>query len=136
MAAQSYLLAARRFYQCGGSLLSFVAVSKGKVWYRDGSDQIITTNTAMKRKILERYLFHIAKKIRDWLLFDRKKGILGWLFICLSWIASLLSVQPSYLPLKYPELLQNVFFVVTVLSMLVAVYFIRAAERSRDESSI
>lgn len=90
----------------------------------------------MKRKILERYLFHIAKTIRDWLLFDRKKGILGWLFICLSWIASLLSVQPSYLPLKYPELLQNVLFVVTVLSMLVAVYFIRAAERSRDESSI
>jgi predicted membrane channel-forming protein YqfA (hemolysin III family) len=90
----------------------------------------------MKRKILERYLLHIATKIRDWFLFDRKKGILGWLFIGLSWLASLLSVQPPYLPLKYPELLQNVFFVVTVLSMLVAVYFIRAAERSRDGSDI
>lgn len=90
----------------------------------------------MQRKILERYLFDMAKKICDCLLFDKKKGILGWLFIGLSWIASLLSVQPPYLPLKYPELLQNVFFVATVLSMLVAVYFIRAAERSRDGSNI
>ncbi len=55
----------------------------------------------------------------------------GWLLVGFSWIALLLSVLPTYSPLVYSKLVQDIFSVAIVLFVLGGVYLIAISEQSQ-----